>query len=78
MRQEVAPMGGPGALTFDARPWCDVRIDGRAVGQTPIVNHSLPAGSHRITCTNPELGVTRNLRVTIAPGETTRRRLDLR
>lgn len=78
MRMSAAPMGGTGALTFDARPWCNVSIDGRSVGQTPIVNHALEAGSHRVTCTNPELGVTRNLRVNIEPGETTRRRLDLR
>ncbi len=71
-------MGGPGTLRFDARPWCNVSIDGRNVGQTPIVNQVLEAGPHRLTCTNPELGVTRNLRVNIQPGETTRRRLDLR
>ncbi len=68
---------GPGQLTFDARPWCNVTIDGRAVGQTPIVNRTLPSGSHRITCTNPELGVTRNVNVTIEAGETTRQRVDL-
>lgn len=68
---------GPGQLTFDARPWCNVSIDGRAVGQTPIVNRTLPSGSHRITCTNPELGVTRNVNVTIEAGETTRQRVDL-
>ncbi|MEM9072870.1 MAG: PEGA domain-containing protein [Myxococcota bacterium] len=72
------PMGGAGSLTFDARPWCNVSIDGRRVGQTPIVNRSLPAGPHRITCTNPELNVTRNLSVTIEAGQPTRRRINLR
>jgi serine/threonine-protein kinase len=77
MDDTPAPAGGPGKLTFDARPWCNVSVDGRRLGQTPIVNHTLPSGSHRITCANPELGVSRNLTVDIEPGETTRRRLDL-
>ena len=69
--------GPPGTITIDARPWCNVSIDGQAVGQTPIVNRSIAAGSHRITCTNPELGVTRNLTVDVEPGQPTRRRIDL-
>lgn len=72
-----APSGAPGTLTFDARPWCNVSIDGRSVGQTPIVNRSLPPGRHRIRCTNPELGATENLSVTIESGQATRRRISL-
>ncbi len=71
------PAGGPGQLTFDARPWCNVTIGGRSLGQTPIVNHTLPSGRHRVTCSNPELGVTRNIPVTIEPGQTTRKRVSL-
>jgi len=77
MTMEPAVASGPGQLTFDARPWCNVRVGGRNLGQTPIVNQTLPSGSHRITCVNPDLGVTRNLTVTIEPGETTRRRINL-
>lgn len=71
------PMGGPGQLTFDARPWCNVTIRGRRHGQTPVVNLTLPSGRHRVICTNPEMGVTRNVNVTIRPGETTRQRINL-
>ncbi len=68
-----APLAtGPGALTFNSRPWCNVSIDGADVGQTPIVNRPLPPGPHRVVCTNPELGVSRTVNVTIRPGETTR------
>jgi len=77
MQQDVPVPSGPGRLTFDARPWCNVSIDGARVGQTPIVNRELPSGRHRITCTNPELNVTRNVTVTIEPGQTTRQRIDL-
>ena len=68
---------GPGALTFDARPWCNVSIDGHRVGQTPIVNRSLPSGRHHVSCVNPELNVTRNVTVDISPGQTTRQRITL-
>jgi serine/threonine protein kinase len=68
---------GPGTLTFGARPWCNVTIDGAPAGQTPIVNRSLSAGNHRIGCTNPELGVSRNLTVEIQAGQATRRNIDL-
>ena len=73
----AATDGPPGTLTFDARPWCNVSIDGRSVGQTPIVNRSLPAGRHRISCVNPELNARRNITVTIESGQPTRRRIDL-
>jgi serine/threonine-protein kinase len=68
---------GPGAVTIAATPWCNVSIDGRAVGETPVVNHSLPSGRHSITCTNPELNVTRTRSVEIRPGETERVRIEL-
>lgn len=74
----VGMSGGSGQLTFDARPWCNVTIDGRSVGQTPIVNRTLPAGSHRIGCVNPDLNENRTITVQINDGETTRRRINLR
>ncbi len=69
--------GPPGALTFDARPWCIVSVDGRRLGQTPIVNVPLSSGSHTVSCANPELNVTRRVNITVRPGETTRRRISL-
>lgn len=77
MMEDPAPTGGPGTLTFDARPWCNVTVAGRNLGQTPVVNASLPAGNHTLVCVNPELGARRSIRVTINPGETTRRVLNL-
>ena len=72
------PTAGPGRLTFDARPWCNVTVAGRHLGQTPIVNATLPAGRHRLVCVNPELGVRKVITVQIRPGETTRQRIRLR
>jgi tRNA A-37 threonylcarbamoyl transferase component Bud32 len=41
---------GPGQLVVLCRPWCSIAVDGRPVGQSPRTL-SLPAGSHRVTCT---------------------------
>ncbi|MFN9810078.1 MAG: protein kinase domain-containing protein [Deltaproteobacteria bacterium] len=81
--EPAAPSGGggapsgPGAVTIAATPWCNVSIDGRAVGETPVVNHALPSGRHTITCVNPELNVTRTRAVDVSPGETARVRIEL-
>ena len=58
----------PGHLRVGANPWCNVSVDGRAYGQTPLVNITLPPGSHRVTCTSPE-APTRTRSVTLAPGQ---------
>ena len=71
------PASGPGHITIAATPWCNVSIDGHAVGETPVVEHSLPSGSHSVTCTNPETHATRTVRVDVRPGETTRTRITL-
>jgi serine/threonine-protein kinase len=68
---------GPGMITIAATPWCNVTIDGRAVGETPVVNHSLPSGSHTVVCTNPDTHASRTVRVDVRPGETTRTRITL-
>jgi eukaryotic-like serine/threonine-protein kinase len=77
---EAAPAPAPvgsGLLTVDARPWCNVSIDGHAVGQTPVVNRSLSAGRHSVVCNNPELDRTRTVSVEVHAGETTRTRISL-
>lgn len=68
---------GEGMLTFAATPWCNLTIDGAAVGATPIVNMHLPAGRHLAVCENPELHVTRTVVVEILAGETSRQRISL-
>ncbi|RMG11146.1 MAG: PEGA domain-containing protein, partial [Deltaproteobacteria bacterium] len=59
---------GSGKLSISAKPWCNVRIDGKAYGQTPLVGLELPAGRHTLVCTNPELGATKRERVVVEPG----------
>ncbi|MFO0683327.1 MAG: serine/threonine-protein kinase [Sandaracinus sp.] len=72
-----AAPSGPGHITINATPWCNVSIDGHAVGETPIVEHTLPSGAHTVVCTNPETHATRTVRVEVHAGETTRTRITL-
>lgn len=61
---------GEGTLRINSRPWAEVSIDGRNVGNTPLMNLKLSAGSHRITLRNPDFSLEKTIRVEIAPGET--------
>lgn len=48
-----------GRISVNAMPWAEVAIDGRAVGETPIANYSLPVGTHEVVFRHPELGERR-------------------
>jgi serine/threonine protein kinase len=66
-----------GFLSLDTIPWSRVSLGGRDLGTTPLLRARLPVGTHVLTLTNPEAGITTTYRVTIQPGETTARRLGL-
>jgi serine/threonine protein kinase len=66
---------GNGTLAIASNPWVLVTVDGVARGQTPL-SLTLPAGKHTILLSNPEYKVKRQLSVSIAPGETVRKKLD--
>jgi serine/threonine-protein kinase len=57
----------PGQLRIGASPWCNVTVDGRAYGETPVNISSIAPGAHTIVCTNPARG-TQTRRVTVSPG----------
>jgi eukaryotic-like serine/threonine-protein kinase len=62
--------GGQGMLRINSRPWSQVTIDGRAIGNTPQMNVPLPAGNHRVSLVNPEFNLKKTLTITIKPGQT--------
>ncbi len=64
-----------GKLFLDASPWAHVFIDGEKVGTTPVTNHSLAPGAHQIRLTNPELGLSRNLKIEVGPGQVVRKKV---
>jgi len=45
-----------GGLSINATPWAEVTVDGRALGETPIANVTLRAGSHEIVFRHPQHG----------------------
>ena len=67
----AAETGGEGSLRINSRPWSQIFIDGKPYGNTPQMGLSLPAGTHKVRLTNPQLGLTKNFRVTVKPGKTT-------
>jgi serine/threonine-protein kinase len=74
---EPTPALEHGLLNLDTTPWSVVSVGGRALGQTPIVGASLPAGTHTLVLSNPELGLKTTYQVTISAGRTTARRVGL-
>lgn len=72
----VSPSGS-GKLNVGASGgWCNVSVDGKAQGATPVAGVDLPSGSHKVTCTTPD-GKTQSASVVVAPNDTTRFRFSL-
>jgi hypothetical protein len=60
--------GGDGYLRIGSKPWTNIAIDGKDTGlHTPQTHLKLPAGSHRITLSNPQFGVKETFSVEISP-----------
>jgi len=76
-KSQPAAGSGTGTLRLNTRPWSRISIDGVPRGNTPQMNLQLSAGTHTITLSNPEFGLTKELVVTIKPGETVTRVLTL-
>jgi serine/threonine-protein kinase len=74
-KPEAAPSFG--FLTIDTSPWSLVSVGGRPLGQTPLMNVKLPAGSQVLSLRNPEQGIETSYPVTIESGKTTVRRIGI-
>ncbi|MBL8940536.1 MAG: serine/threonine protein kinase [Archangium sp.] len=64
-----------GRLTLETSPWSEVFFKGRKLGDTPLVDVSLPAGVQVLTLESS--GRRHTIEVEIAPGRTTIRKLKL-
>lgn len=65
----AALMFRPTTAQVDSRPWSQVFIDGRSVGNTPQLGLRLPAGRYTVRLANSELGMSKTLIVNVAAGE---------
>jgi serine/threonine-protein kinase len=71
--QASAEPAAGGSLRINSRPWSQVFVDGRLVGNTPQLGVSVPAGRHTIRLFNPEFGMSKTFTVSVAPGESVTR-----
>jgi hypothetical protein len=56
-------------LNFNSWPWSVVYLNGhRLPGNTPHFRVKVLAGRHHLRFTNPELGLTKELTVSVSPG----------
>lgn len=67
----------PTSISINAIPWADVTVDGRAIGQTPLADITLPAGPHEFQFSHPQLGEQRRT-VVLRAGDAARLSVDLR
>ncbi len=70
---EPPPTAAPGTLRINSRPWSQVFVDDRLIGNTPQLDISLPAGSHKVRLTNPEFGMSKVISLHVRAGETVTR-----
>ncbi len=66
-----------GFLTIDTSPWSMVSVNGRSLGQTPLVGVKLPTGAQVLQLKNPELGIETSFSVAIEAGKTAVRRIGI-
>lgn len=66
-----------GKLNLDTSPWAEVFLNGRSLGETPLINVSLPAGRHILKLVNEPKGIHGAIEVEIEAGKTTTKKLNL-
>jgi hypothetical protein len=65
-----------GTLSVNATPWAEVFVDGNPIGQTPVGNLPMRAGSHELVFRNPKFAEKKQT-VVVRPGQPARVTLDL-
>jgi hypothetical protein len=66
----AAAAGGMGTLRVQTRPWSKVFVDGRLVGNTPLMGVELSAGKHTLTFVNEDFGIRKTVKIQIQAGQT--------
>jgi hypothetical protein len=60
---------GIGLLRLNSRPWSQVLVDGKPMGNTPQMGLRLSAGSHQIELINREMGMSKKFQLKIVADE---------
>ena len=62
---------GRGTINISAKPaWCNISVDGRPIGATPVANYEVSAGSHVVKC-ETEGGKSQSFPVQVYDGQKT-------
>jgi serine/threonine-protein kinase len=67
----------PGTLSVMARPWCDVYLDGRRLGRTPLIRVPVPSGRRTLRFLPLGREPAHRRVVTVRPGQDTPFSVDL-
>jgi hypothetical protein len=57
-------------LTVNTQPWSTVTLDGKRIGDTPIQDLQVAPGRHRLVLYNPIKNLSKEVSITLKPGET--------
>ncbi|MEW5741158.1 MAG: serine/threonine-protein kinase [Myxococcota bacterium] len=71
------PAEAPGKLTLKTTPWTTVYLGKQKLGDTPLIEVSVPSGKRVLRLVNPEKGLDSTIEVEILPGQTTVKKLSL-
>jgi hypothetical protein len=66
-----------GTLQINTRPWSQVFVDNKLIGNTPQLNIKLEPGPHDVKLVNAEFHIQYSFTVDIPPGETVFKSIDL-
>lgn len=58
-----------GFFSINSEPWAEVYIEGKKIGDTPIVKYELPAGLYNVMLKNPEIGFENIVNISVNPEE---------
>ncbi len=70
-RAPVRKRAAKGRLSLETTPWTQVWFQGRNLGDTPLLEKTLPAGKQSLKLLNPDKGIKQVIEVEIQPGQTT-------
>jgi len=62
-------VGAGGTLRVNSRPWAQVFVDGRMIGNTPQMGIPLSVGKHNVKLVNKELGMSDKFSIQIESGK---------
>jgi serine/threonine-protein kinase len=61
--------GRTGTLRVNSRPWAQVIVDGRLMGNTPQPGLQLSPGNHKVQLVNQPMGLSKQFTINIKAGQ---------